>query len=273
MRFVRVVTLAFCAMSVFCAAARSDEAALLAREHFRRGTKAYNLQHFAEAAAEYEAAYEAKELPALLYNIGQAYRYAGEKQKAINAYRSFLRSDPSTEQRQEVLGYIEQLRQQLADDKAKQPPPTVTPPVVAPPPSTVTPPLATTKPETPPAPVADPRERARGLKLRAAGIGVAAVGVVGVVLGGVFAGLTASANDKLNHPAATTPPPAYDKSLESRARTYQALTPAMFAVGGVALVGGVTLALIGNKKVQHNRYALVPVVGPGHVAASLSVGF
>src|SRR5436309_8446403 len=74
--------------------ANADEASRIAMEHFRRGTRAYDLGHFNEAAVEYEKAYEAKENPALLYNLGQAYRGLGDHQKALNAYRAYLRNAP-----------------------------------------------------------------------------------------------------------------------------------------------------------------------------------
>src|SRR4051794_4529493 len=62
-----------------------------ARAHFEQGITLYDLQRYAEAVKEFEAAYEAKRDPVFLYNIGQAHRMAGEPQKAIGAYRSYLR--------------------------------------------------------------------------------------------------------------------------------------------------------------------------------------
>jgi tetratricopeptide (TPR) repeat protein len=257
------------------AVARADEAALLAKEHYRRGTKLFDLQKYADAAAEYERAYDAKEIPALLYNIGQAYRFAGEHQKALAAYRSYLRHSPDAPNRAEVNGYIEEVKKALAAKQAlpAQPQPAPPPPVDAhptpPPPAQV----VVTPPEPPKPPPGDPKQLALGRKLRWAGIGVGAVGVAGLVLGGVFAGLTVKTNDELNHPAQTNPPPPYDKSLEQHGRLYQNLTPVMFAVGGVALAGGAALFVVGSKKVQRNRYALAPAIGPGHVAATFTAEF
>jgi tetratricopeptide (TPR) repeat protein len=71
-----------------------------AREHYRRGTAAYNLGRYQEAAQEYERAYEDTLDPALLFNVAQAYRLAGERKKAVIAYRSYLRDAPEGEKRQ-----------------------------------------------------------------------------------------------------------------------------------------------------------------------------
>jgi tetratricopeptide (TPR) repeat protein len=248
--------------------ARADESALLAKEHFRRGTKLYDLGHYVEAAAEYEAAYQAKDSPALLYNLGQAYRLGGQPDKALAAYRSYLRNLPAAENRDEVMAFIDTLKKTIeAQKQAKEKPPTDT---LQPPPSTDKPPLVV-KPETPPpvliAPPVDDRPRPRTLEL--AGIGVGALGVASLALGATFAGLTASINTKLNHPAADAP---FDPSLAERGNTYQALEGVFFAVGGAALVTGVVVYAVGAKRARAASH-VVPVVGPQGAGASLSFDF
>ncbi len=74
------------------AAAATDED--LAREHTKRGMAAYNLGNYTEAASEFEAAYRLFLDPALLFNIAQAYRLNGDVDKALNGYRSYLRTVP-----------------------------------------------------------------------------------------------------------------------------------------------------------------------------------
>jgi len=64
----------------------------LARAKTKTGTAAFNLGQYNEAAADYEAAYKAVLDPVLLFNIGQAYRLAGNPEKALTAYRSYLRT-------------------------------------------------------------------------------------------------------------------------------------------------------------------------------------
>ena len=63
-----------------------------AREHYKKGLAAYNLGQYSEAASEFEAAYRLFLDPALLFNIAQAHRMNGELEKALNGYRSYLRT-------------------------------------------------------------------------------------------------------------------------------------------------------------------------------------
>jgi tetratricopeptide (TPR) repeat protein len=256
----------------------ADEATLLAKEHFRRGTKLYDLGHFIEAAAEYERAYEAKESPALLYNLGQAYRAAGESQKALNSYRSYLRHVPDAPNRAEVVTLIDGLRksidaQKQAQEKDKDKPPAPSTvevkPQSQPEPAQVTPPPPPPPQQAGPLPPT-PADRALGKKLKLAGLGVAAVGVAGLVLGGTFAGLTDSANHDINNPKPGAP---YDKDLESRGNTYQSVEIATFAVGGAALVTGVVLYVVGVKKSRSQRFAVAPGAGRGALSASASWEF
>jgi hypothetical protein len=101
----------------------ADQPKDLAAIHVRKATAAYNLGKFAEAAKEYEAAYEQTLDPNLLFNIGQAYRLAGDRDKAIMAYRSFIRSGPQSEQRHLAESKIRELERQ----RSMAPAPTVPP--------------------------------------------------------------------------------------------------------------------------------------------------
>ena len=62
-----------------------------AKEHYKKGTKLYDLGKYDEAIHEFEAAYELKDEPVLLYNIAQAYRLANKYAEALRFYRSYLR--------------------------------------------------------------------------------------------------------------------------------------------------------------------------------------
>jgi tetratricopeptide (TPR) repeat protein len=238
-------------VSLLPRAAVADEGSLLAREHFRRGKKAYDLGHYNEAAREYEQAYEAKESPALLYNLGQAYRLGGQPEKALAAYRAFLRNQPNAENRDQVLAFIETLKQTIeAQKQAKEKPPTDT---LAPPATDKSATAETSRSEPVPAlavnvappPRIDPRPRARLLKR--VGLGVGAFGIASLALGGTFAGLTASVNNNLNHPPAEA---AFDPSLEQRGTTYQTLSGVFFAVGGVAVVSGTVIYIVGARRAR-----------------------
>ena len=62
-----------------------------ARVHYDKATAAYALGRYADAAAEFEQAFTLKPDPAILYNAAQAYRLAGNKERALQLYRSYLR--------------------------------------------------------------------------------------------------------------------------------------------------------------------------------------
>jgi tetratricopeptide (TPR) repeat protein len=128
-----------------CSVASADDAGA-ARRHFQAGSSLFDLGKFREAAAEYEEAYKAKNDPALLFNIGQAYRAANEPAPAITAYKSFLRHVPDAPNRPLVEGFILRLQKQLDDEALKQqqkqePAPVVVQPETQPPVAPEKPPL------------------------------------------------------------------------------------------------------------------------------------
>jgi tetratricopeptide (TPR) repeat protein len=110
--------------------AHGDEITERARAHFDRATALYDVGRFADAAREYEAAYELKNDPALLFNLGQAYRYAENYSKAIFAYRGYLRRVPDADNRSEVEGYI--AKSQLALQRQNDSPAVERPKTAAP---------------------------------------------------------------------------------------------------------------------------------------------
>jgi hypothetical protein len=93
-----------------------------ARKHFDEGTAAYNLGEFVRAAGEYRAAYKLVHDPAMLYNVGQAYRLANDPKQALFFYRAYLRSVPNAANRSEVVDRINKLEAELNESPATPPP-------------------------------------------------------------------------------------------------------------------------------------------------------
>lgn len=126
-----------------------------ARIHYERGLSAYALEHFTEAAEEYEKAFTLKTDPALLYNAAQAHRLAGNNERALRLYRSFLRlfgDKASAKDKDIVARHIRELEAAVeTQHKAQTSPPTEpakpadatakpsAPSVTAPPPAAATP--------------------------------------------------------------------------------------------------------------------------------------
>src|SRR5262245_12068524 len=88
--------------------AHADDRAL-AREHYQRGTKAFDLGFYEQAIREYTAAYQAVDDPAILYNLGQANRLAGHHQDAARFYRIYLTKVPRAGNREDVEHKIAEL--------------------------------------------------------------------------------------------------------------------------------------------------------------------
>lgn len=91
-----------------------DPATRAARRHFERGEKLFALGKFDEALEEYQTAFDAKPLPAFLYNIGQCYRNLGDLDQAIFSFKKYLKLDPEAENREAVERLIEDLEDQKA---------------------------------------------------------------------------------------------------------------------------------------------------------------
>jgi tetratricopeptide (TPR) repeat protein len=181
----------------------TDEAA--ARAAYEKGTAAYALGDFAEAAKQYEAAFRLKLDPALLYNAAQAHRRANNRARAIELYENLLRVFPNAPNRDVARQHLEELKKGPTAIPAA-----VTPRAVSPGGST-TPPAATTpRPGTlvpPPIPTFEPTPGAPAVTLeKQAEAGDSARrplykkpwfwgAVAGVVLVGVVTAVALSAGD------------------------------------------------------------------------------
>jgi tetratricopeptide (TPR) repeat protein len=100
-----------------------------ARAAVNRGTAAYNLGKYDEAARHYEDAYTLIQDPAVLFNLGQAYRLGEKPEKAITAYRSFLRTAPGDSPvRGQAERRLRELEAAVADQKRRPPEPAPTAP-------------------------------------------------------------------------------------------------------------------------------------------------
>ena len=93
-----------------------------AKAAFNEGSSLYALGRFDAAAAAYERAYEEAPIPALLFNIAQAHLEAGNEERALVFYRSFLREAPDSPNRpvaQERMKIAEQaVAKKLAEKEA-----------------------------------------------------------------------------------------------------------------------------------------------------------
>ncbi len=104
------------ALLCLCAVARAEEEGK-AKTYYDRGTAAFALGKYADAAAAYEKAFELRPDPAILYNAAQAHRLAGNKQRALDLYTSYLRIyGKGAPNKTEVQGHIVDLKKAIEHD-------------------------------------------------------------------------------------------------------------------------------------------------------------
>lgn len=267
-----------------------------AREHYQKGTSFYDLGRYPEAIREFEAAYQIKNDPALLYNLAQSHRLAGNSEQALHFYRTYLRRVPKAPNRTEIEGRITQLEQVISQNKtaqntppnvtmppAEQPPSTTPPPSTAPPPSSppatqppvmTAPPMDTTQPA--PAVMAPPPsvdlERAHSTK-KWGKITMATGG--GLFLVGVILGTQAlSAANEVNDAAKAGR--AFDQNLqdtESRGKAFATAANTFIVLGLLAGAGGAGLYFYGRNQEKKAAAFVTPVASASGAGAMLRVTF
>lgn len=240
--------------------ARADKRS--AREHYQKGTVLFDLGRYKEAAAAYERGFAEQPDPALLFNVGQAYRLARDFERAVTAYRGYLRRFPDAPNRAEVEARIAEMRRLLEEQQAAQerPPTGTTPPAADPPPERPAPgPALVAAPARATPPPLAPR---RGL--RNAGIGLLAGAGAALAFGVASTAVAAQSLDGL----ALT----YDETLDSRRATFAALQWVGYGVAAAAAVAGG--ALLGLQRQAPSRHARIGVgAGPGGFFLSLRTSF
>ena len=163
------------------------------------------------AIAEYRKAYELEPRPGLHFNIGQCHRLKGDVEPALNAYRAYLRADPSGEGSALALQYVAMLEQQLNATMPEPPAPTV-------------PPL----PEPPPEPGT----------LRIAGVALGGTGLAGIVLGVLYGLKSHSAANDIDHATAWTP------DVQARYAEGQSAQRNMYLATGLGIAAVATGAVL-----------------------------
>lgn len=163
-----------------------------AKAFYERATADFAVGEFAKAADEYQQAYQLKPDAALLYNAAQAYRLAGNNEKALILYRNYVLLYPSQPNVDQVRSQIDKLKEAVSvQERAKNNPPTGTVPMQPSAPATTTP---TPVPQPQAQPQAQPQltataERPRPVTKKAwfwATVGASVLVVAGVTVGVVL---------------------------------------------------------------------------------------
>lgn len=276
MQLVRGVFVFFCLTAIARADGGDSAARQVARDHYRKGSVAYELGHYAVAIAEYEAAYQAYNEPTLLYNLGQAHRLAGHLPEAVHFYRMYLLKVPDASNRADVEARIASLQSAIAQSSPAKvasppsPPPVTTAPTRAPAAAVEKP---TGEPSTAPAPiVSSPADRSRGRGLEVGGIVVGVAGL-GLIAGGIGAGVLSqnAANDisraDLNHQS-------YDAGKYTTYQNDRVVEGVLIGVGAAAVVTGTVLAIVGVKRHRvASTVQIVPAASPGRASLTANLRF
>ena len=95
---------------------RADIATEQAKLHNEAAKKLFSLGLFQQSAEEYQKAYEAKPLPAFLFNLGQCYKRmtsAENLRRSIFYFRSYLQNEPESPARAAIESEIARLEHTL----------------------------------------------------------------------------------------------------------------------------------------------------------------
>jgi tetratricopeptide (TPR) repeat protein len=86
-----------------------------AKRLYDEATAAFGVGNYAEAAEKYEASFKLHPDAALLYNAAQAYRMAGNRARALQIYRNFLRIYADNPRAEDARNHVAALERALAD--------------------------------------------------------------------------------------------------------------------------------------------------------------
>lgn len=207
-------------------------------EHFR--------QHaYAEAIASFQRSYAMSPLPALLFDMAQAYRLAGDCDSALQYYRRYAEAAPAGGNRDVLDGRI----RDMALCARPQTPVVAVAPVVA-----VRPPMPAPSPPAvvvTPSPVAgDAVLRGRRARQRQVGglvlVGAAAAALAAAIyftVDGAHAQTTLQNELRENSQWATNP----EQQTDARGRHDNIAAGVLFGAGGAMAVGGAVLYGLGRR--------------------------
>ncbi|HWN69801.1 MAG TPA: tetratricopeptide repeat protein, partial [Haliangium sp.] len=230
-----------------------------ARSHYERGRAHHERNEYEQAIREYQLAYDLQPSAALLFNIAQVYLLAGDREKALENYRAYLREEPEGDVAELARQRIEAIEGELAAENLETPPITerqgqdATQDGIQDPDRAAAAP-APAEPQADSAPASSP-----GQGMRWAGLAVAGVGLVGVGLGVKF-GLDASdVQDRIESQPEGTPWTFDDLYAEGEAASRNMWIS--YGVGSAALIAGGALYYLGRSagSAGERQLAIVPV--------------
>lgn len=229
-------------------------AAQSAEEHTKKATLLFEAGNYKKAIAEFEAAYVLGEDPAVLFNIGQAYRLLDDAQSAIRAYKRYLRRRPHADNRMEVERLIASLEESTAR--------------AAPPPPPTTSAMARTTPVThirARASLSQSTTSQGGSKgLVVGGIMMMLAGAAGIGAGVYFSIKTFSIQKDLSNS------PKFSAAKDDEGKRDHTLQYVGYGAGSAAFVAGLIMCVIGG---DDSSVSVLPSVAPHYAGGNLITRF
>jgi tetratricopeptide (TPR) repeat protein len=266
-----------------------------AKDHYEMANRFYDVGKYGDAINEYEQAYLLIEDPALLFNIGQAYRLWDRPEDALRSYRNYLRRRPDASNRADVEKKIADLERTLDDRRragasppqpALSPPPALSPAAVSPPPgpppvnvgSTAGEPPTVSAPTVVPTPVqpsVDVSAMARPTNApsqpkRWIAYSLLGVGGAGIVTSIISAAVGASKAQKLKTASQNREP--FDPAVEANGQTANRVAVVSGLIGVVA--GGTGGYLLWRwRGTSSHSVSIAPALTPAYAGASALLTF
>jgi len=260
MSFARTLLISCLGVSIAAAQPAPPPAkAKAAKQYVDAGLAAQNTGDYDTAITFYEKAYELVPHPVLLFNMAQAHRLAKRDERALELYKKYLAADPKGAQAKTASEIVAEIEAKLAATKAAEQAEAARAEEQAKKDAAAARPVEVRSAPEPARPGAEPPPSpgSPGKTLRIAGIGVGAVGVVGVGVGIVFGLKARSISDELSELHGV-----YSKDKEDDGKRANAFAIAGLVGGTVLVAAGVTLYWRGHvAKGRAERVAVTPMIG------------
>jgi tetratricopeptide (TPR) repeat protein len=120
MRWLAVITVLSLGTAAHAQKPGSRTAVRKAKKHYKKAETHYDVGEFEAAIKEYKEAYRLSQAPALLFNIAQAYRLAGNPERALYFYRGYLRDVPDAPNRADAEELAANMEAKVAADRRRK---------------------------------------------------------------------------------------------------------------------------------------------------------
>ena len=232
------------------------------KAYLAQAQELYSQEDYVGAAQAYQAAYDLKPNPNLLYNIARIYEKAGKFEEAITYYERFAREpDIKLDARKDAIERLKALREVVALDNPPDPEPDPKDtPDPEPDPDKIV--KADPDPDPEPEPVGETNYTPAIITL---GAGVLALG------GGGAMGVLAS-NAATEAEGATSL--GDFQAAAQNGSTYALAADGLFILGGALTITGVVLLLTASpEEASSDQAVITPVVGPDGVGVTTFMRF